>query len=216
MINFANDLDIADDGKIYFTEASSKWGRGDYLHDLLETTPYGRLLMYDPATRITSVLMDGMYFANGVALSTDERYLLVTETWRYGIMRYWLKGDKAGTSARFMGNLPGFPAGISNHNNHFWLSLITLRNPVMDKTHETPWLKDALAKLPEFLTPGPIPYGLVLKVKETGPIESSLHDVGGKVIQGISSAVEKDGYLYFGTFKGDRVGRYKLAEDTPL
>jgi len=132
------------------------------------------------------------------------------------VMRYWLKGDKAGTSAQYMGNLPGFPGGISNKNNHFWLSLITLRNPVLDKTHETTWLKDALAKLPEFLTPEPIPYGLVLKVKETGPIESSLHDVGGEVIQGISSAVEKDGYLYFGTFKGDRVGRYKLGEDSPL
>jgi len=209
-INFANGLDIADDGKIYFTEASSKWERGDYLHDLLETKPYGRLLMYDPATDITSVLMDGLYFANGVALSSDERYLLITETWRYRVMRYWLKGDKAGSSDQYIGNLPGFPGGISNQNGHFWLPLITLRNPVLDKTHETPWLKDALAKLPEFLTPAPIPYGLVLKVKETGPIESSFHDVGGEVIQGISSAVEKDGYLYFGTFKGDRVGRYKL------
>jgi len=209
-INFANGLDIAEDGKIYFTEASSKWDRGDYLHDLLETKPYGRLLMYDPAAGTTSVLMEGLYFANGIALSSDERYLLVTETWRYRVMRYWLKGDKAGSSGQFIGNLPGFPAGISNQNNHFWLSLITLRNPVLDKTHETTWLKDALAKLPEFLTPAPIPYGLVLKVKETGPIESSFHDVGGEVIKGISSAVEKDGYLYFGTFKGDRVGRYKL------
>ena len=215
-INFAHNLDIANDGTVYFTEASSKWERDKYLHDLMETKPYGRLLMYDPVSRMTSVVMEGLYFANGVALSSDERFLLVTETWRYRVMRYWLKGDKAGTSAQYMGNLPGFPAGISNQNNHFWLSMVTLRNPVLDKTHETPWLKDALAKLPEFLTPEPIPYGLVLKVKETGPIESSLHDVGGKVIQGISSAVEKDGYLYFGTFKGDRVGRYKLAADTPL
>ena len=215
-INFANGVDIADDGKIYFTEASSKWERGDYLHDLLETKPYGRLLMYDPSTDVTSVLMEGLYFANGVALSSDERFLLVTETWRYRVTRYWLKGDKAGSSAQYIGNLPGFPAGISNQNGHFWLSLITLRNPVLDKTHETTWLKDALAKLPEFLTPAPIPYGLVLKVKETGPIERSFHDVGGKVIQGISSAVEKDGYLYFGTFKGDRVGRYKLPTDTSL
>ena len=155
-INFANGVDIADDGKIYFTEASSKWERGDYLHDLLVTIPYGRLLMYDPSTDATSVLMDGLYFANGVALSSDDRFLLVTETWRYRVTRYWLKGEKAGSSAQYIGNLPGFPAGLSNENGHFWLSLITLRNPVLDKTHETTWLKDALAKLPEFLKPAQI------------------------------------------------------------
>jgi len=210
-INFPKSVDIASNGKIYFSDASTKWKRDDYLHDLLEATPYGRLLEYDPATKQTKVLLEGLYFANGVALSSDERFVLVSETWRYRVTRYWLKGRKAGKSAQFLGNLPGFPGGISNNDKgRFWLALITVRNIVLDQTHETPWLKDGLAKLPEFLTPAPIPYGLVLGISDRGPLEISLHDPAGEIIQGISSAEERDGALYFGTFKGDRIGKLQL------
>ena len=210
-INFPKSVDIASNGKIYFTDASTKWKKKDYLYDLLEAIPYGRLLEFDPATKQTKVLMTDLYFANGVALSSDERFVLVTETWRYRVKRYWLKGNKAGESAQFLGNLPGFPSGISNNDSgRFWLSLVSVRNPVLDQTHKTPGLKNGLAKLPEFLTPGPIPYGLVLGISDRGPLEMSLHDPKGETIQGISSAEERDGFLYFGTFKGDRIGRLKL------
>ena len=40
-------------------------------------SPTGRLLRYDPATRETVVLGDGIWFANGVALSQDGDYVAV-------------------------------------------------------------------------------------------------------------------------------------------
>ena len=63
-------------------------------------------LRYDPSTGKTDMLLDGLYFANGVALSADEDYILVNETSRYRITRYWLKGDKAGSSEIFADNPP--------------------------------------------------------------------------------------------------------------
>ena len=60
---FVDDVDIASDGKIYFTDASSKWNQDNYKMDLLETRPYGQFLVYDPQNGSTTTLIDKMYFA---------------------------------------------------------------------------------------------------------------------------------------------------------
>ena len=104
-ITYANDLEIASDGTIYFSDSSTKFTRG-WPYDILEAKPYGRILIYDPATKSTSILKDNLYFANGVALAPDESFLLVGETSRYRIARYWLKGPQAGTWDYFAENLP--------------------------------------------------------------------------------------------------------------
>ena len=108
-LGFTDDLDVASDGTVYFTDASSRFGVDEYLYDLLEARPHGRLLSYDPATRQVRVLLDGLYFANGVALSRGEDFLLVNETYRYRVLRYWLKGAPGGDG----GGLPRRPAGLS-------------------------------------------------------------------------------------------------------
>src|SRR5687768_4965328 len=53
----ANDLDIAANGKIYFTDASSKFPLSNYKADILEHQPNGRLLAYEPATKTTHVVL---------------------------------------------------------------------------------------------------------------------------------------------------------------
>ena len=42
------------------------------------------------------VFADQLLFANGVAVGPDDAYVLVNETAAYRVMRYWLKGEKAG------------------------------------------------------------------------------------------------------------------------
>jgi len=210
---FADDVDIASDGKIYFSDASSKWNQGNYIMDLLETRPYGRLLMYDPATKTTTTLIDDMYFSNGVAISEHEDFVLVNETWRYRITRYWLKGDKAGSHDIFIDNLPGFPDGISaNHKGRFWLALPTLRLADMDRMHPKPWLKNLSAKLPDWLKPKPVDYGFILELDEAGNIVTSLHDPDGTNLREITSVEEHGGYLYIGSLSNDRIGRFALKE----
>jgi sugar lactone lactonase YvrE len=208
---FTDDLDIASDGKIYFSDASHRYGHLEYLYDLLEARPYGRLLVYDPATGETTLLLEGLYFANGVALASDESFVLVNETYRYRIRRYWLKGEKAGTDDIFWDNLPGFADGVaSDRRGRFWVAMFTVRNPLLDRLHPSPFLKGNLAKLPRALWPKPAPYGLVVALDEEGQILDALHDPGGEHITEITSAEPAGEYLYLGTLHKARLGRLKL------
>lgn len=204
---FTDDLDIASDGTIYFSDASSRFNQKQYMLDLLEARPYGRLLKYDPATRQTTTLLDGLYFANGVALSQNEDFVLVNETYRYRITRYWLKGDKAGQHDVFIDNLPGFPDNISaTRDGRFWLALFTVRNAQLDEMHPKPLVKKIVTRLPRALWPKPAPYGFVAELDEQGRILRTLQDPGGEHLSTITSAKELNGKLYLGSLYNDRVG----------
>ena len=210
-LKFTDALDIASDGTIYFTDASSKYAQKDYLYDLLESKPHGRFMSYDPDTGQIKVLLKDLYFANGVALSRQENFVLVCETYRYRILRYWLAGPKAGTHEIFVDNLPGFPDNISsNQKGAFWLALFTVRNETVDKLHPHPFLKAQLSKLPKIFWPQPKPYGFVLALDEKGQIVQSLHEPTGKHLKEITSAQEYGGFLYLGNLGNDRIGKYEL------
>jgi sugar lactone lactonase YvrE len=212
-LGFADDLDVARDGTVYFSDASSKFGPGEYLYDMLEARPHGRLLRYRPATNQVDVLLGGLYFANGVALSQNEDFVLVNETYRYRVTRYWLSGPRAGTADIFIDNLPGFPDNISsNRQGTFWLALFTVRNDTADWLAPRPFVKQALSKLPSFLWPKPQPYAFVIQLDETGAILSSLQDSSGAHLHTITSAQERDGHLYLGSLHNDRIGNYKLHD----
>lgn len=223
---FTDDLDIAADGTIYFTDASHKYGPDDYLYDLLEARPNGRFLKYNPYTEETSVLLDDLYFANGVALSADESYVLINETYRYRIRRYWLEGEKAGQSEVFIDNLPGFPdnLSLSEDGEKFWVALFTVRNSDIDWLHQRPYLKGLISKLPKIFWPAPEPYGLVLAIEDSsqsseqsqttdatgGRILFSLHDPEGTHLKEITSVNEYENTLYLGTLHGDRIGVFDI------
>jgi sugar lactone lactonase YvrE len=212
-LGFADDVAVAADGTIYFSDASSKFGHDEYLFDMLEGRPHGRLLCYDPRTKTTTELLDGLYFANGVALSEKEDFVLVNETYRFRIRRYWLKGERRGQSEVFLDNLPGFPDNItSNRRGTFWLALFTVRNDSADWLAPRPFVKSVLAKLPRFLWPKPEPYAFVIKLDEQGRILDSFQDPSGKRLFAVTSAFERDGTLYLGSLVNDRIGKYKLPE----
>ena len=208
---FTDDLDIASDGRIYFTDASSKFQQPDYLLDLLEGRPYGRLMVFDPASGKTEVLLKDLYFANGVALSQNEDFVLVNETYRYRIQRYWLKGDKAGTHEVFADNLPGMPDNLQGDRaGTFWVALPTPRKGDADFLQNQPWLKAQLAKLPRALWPKPASYGLAIALDEQGRIVRSLHDTSGTHLRMITSVKPAGDYLYLGSLDNDRIGKLKL------
>ena len=95
---FTNDVDIAQNGIIYFTDASDKFAQKEYRDSALENRSDGRLLSYNPKTQETKVLINNLYFANGVAISSDKSFILVNETWEYRVRKYWLKGERAGNN----------------------------------------------------------------------------------------------------------------------
>lgn len=208
---FTDDLAVAQDGTVYFSDASDKFHQPDYLYDLLEARPHGRLLRYDPDSGETTVLLDDLYFANGVALSADERFVLVNETYRYRIRRYWLSGPKAGESEIFMDNLPGFPDNLARSpRGTFWVAFFTVRNETVDSLHTNPWLKKVYSRLPKQLWPQPAPYGLVAEINAEGEVLRTLHDPDGSSITTITSVLEHNGTLYMGSLYNDYIGRLPL------
>jgi len=217
-LHFSNDLDIAADGRIYFTD-SSRFSQPQYMLDAFEARAHGRLIRYDPITDQATVLLDGLYFANGVALNRDDDFVLVNETWRYRTLRLWLKGPKAGTHEVFIDNLPGFPDGIAaDEQGGFWLALPTLRNAVLDRIHPYPWLKSLIARLPTEWQPLPERYGLVAHLDQQGRVLESLHDPGGEQVFEITSVQPVADRLYLGTLHNQWIARLPIenaAADQP-
>ena len=206
-----NDLDVAADGTIYFTDASSKYPLSDFTADLLEHGPNGRFLAYDPKTKTTRTLLSHLSFANGVAVSPDQSFVLVVETGAYRIHRVWLSGPKQGQSEIFIDNLPGFPDGISsNGKDKFWLALVTPRDAVLDKLLPHPFLRKAIARLPKFLQPAPKRYSFVLGLDPNGRVIENLQNGSPDCYAEIANVVERNGALYFGSIGESTVGRYRL------
>lgn len=205
---FTDDVDIAPDGQIYFTDASSRFYEPDYQLDLLEMRPHGRFLRYSPKTGKTEVLLGDLHFANGVSVAPNGDSVLINETWKYRILRYWINGSKAGQTEVFADNLPGFPDNLAvDDQGRFWVAFPTLRNASIDALHPKPWLKELVAKLPQSLQPAPQEYGLVVAFDDDGTVIASLHDTQGKHLQEITSVNPHGEDLYFGSLHNDRIGR---------
>jgi sugar lactone lactonase YvrE len=125
-----DDLDIASDGTIYFSDAT-------YLNNLNNISndwgqPNGRLLSYNISTGVTSLLLDSLYFANGVSISNDESFLLVNETAASRVLRYWLTGPNVGQSGVFayINQNSWLPDNITcNDQSLFWVA--TIYGPVL-------------------------------------------------------------------------------------
>jgi sugar lactone lactonase YvrE len=211
LFRLTDGVDVAPDGRIYFTDASSRFNQPDYILDLMEMRPHGRLLRYDPATGKTEMLLRDLYFANGVAVSPDGEYLLMNETWKYRILKYWIGGDDPGTVEVFADNLPGFPDNLAvDSAGSYWVAFPTLRNPQIDSMHTYPWLKNLLAKLPDALKPKAQQYGLAVAFNDRGQVLTSLHDTDGQHLQEITSVNPHGGFLYFGSLHNDRIGRMAI------
>jgi len=209
-LGLVNDLDIAADGTIYFSESSTE--TTDTLLDLLEHRGNGRLLAYDPRTGEARVLLDGLYYANGVALSVDGSFVLAVETTEYRVRRLWLSGPRQGEDEVFVENLPGFPDGIScDDEGVFWLALMNPRNGFVDWAAGRPWIRKVAARLPLARFSGAAPrYGFVLGLDADGNVIHNLQDPSGKGYAGISSVLRVGEVLYLGSLLEDSVGRLSL------
>jgi sugar lactone lactonase YvrE len=208
-----NDLDVGADGTIYFTEASHKFPMSEHIKDLLEHQPNGRLLALDPQTQRPRTILSGLYFANGVAVSPDQTFVLVAETGMYRVRRVWLKEPKMGQVDTFIDNLPGFPDGISsNGRDKFWLALVTPRQALFDRMLPYPFARKMVARLPNFMQPAPQKYSFVLALNSSGHVVENLQNGAAGCYAQIANVVERNGALYFGSIGENTVGRFVLPE----
>jgi len=214
----ADDLDVAPDGKIYFSEATTRYELTDWALDGFEGRGNGRLICHDPATGVTRTILKNLTFPNGVCISHDGQSVLWASTWLCRIYRYWIATEKAGTCEVLIDNLPGYCDNINRSSDgKYWLAFVGLRSPVYDLAMANPGFRIRMVKqIPpdEWLCPG-INYGCVIKFDDTGTVTESLWDPGGKSHPTITSVREHKGYLYIGGLENNRIGRIRLPNADP-
>ena len=88
-LRLPDDLDIAPDGRIFFSEATIRYGMSEWATDALEGRGNGRLICHDPRTGVTRTILRGLIFPNGITICRDGQSLLFAETWACRINRYW-------------------------------------------------------------------------------------------------------------------------------
>ncbi len=192
-IRYADAVVVARNGKIYLSDASTRfapaqWG-GTFeasVLDIIEQSATGRILEYDPATRATRVVARGLSFANGVALSADEKDLFVNETGKYRVWKIAtdardLDVAQGGPQARvLLDNLPGYPDNLMRGlDGRIWLGFAKPRNPTIDNMAEKPFLRAVTLRLPRALWPVPKAYGHVIAFTEDGKVVADLQDPSG-------------------------------------
>ena len=210
---YADDLAMADDGTIYFSEASSKFGAeasaGTYegsLLDIMEHGGHGRVIAFNPQTGESRLVLDGLQFANGVAVSPDQRYLLIAETGSYRILRHWIEGPAAGSTEVILDNLPGFPDNINNGlNDRYWVGLIAPRDELLDKLSGRPFIRKVAQRLPAAFRPKAVPSSHVIAITGDGQVLENLQDPAAR-FPSLTGVYETRDVLYLTALFGNELG----------
>ena len=213
-MRLADDLDIAPDGKIYFSEATIRYGFEEWVVDALEGRGNGRIIRYDPAAESTRTILRNLLFANGMCVAHDGQSVLFAETWGCRVSRYWLDGPKAGTTEIVIPDLPGYPDNI-NRGSHgtYWVALAGTRTPSYDLAMTMPAFRRRMARRiagDEWLFPN-VNAGCVVHFDGEGRVLETLWDLTGENHPAITSMREHRGYLYLGGVTNNRIGRIKLV-----
>jgi sugar lactone lactonase YvrE len=178
---YANDLAIADNGTIYFSEASTKFGAkqsgGTYEGALLDITEH----------------------------SDDQAYLLISDLGSYRILKHWLQGPKSGATEVLLDNLPAFADNINNgRNGRFWVGLISPRNKLLDDLSDKPFIRKIIQRLPASLRPKAEPYSHVIAINGNGEILMNLQDPAAKY-PSLTGVFETADTLYLTTLFGNKL-----------
>ncbi len=217
-MRLADDLDIAPDGRIFFSEATIRYEMHNWIYDALESRGNGRIICYDPANGSTRTVIRGLQFPNGVCMARDGQSFFFAESWGCRINRYWFDGPKRGKLECVIKDLPGYPDNINRASDgHYWCAILGMRTPSMDLAMRMPGFRRRMARRvspDELLFPN-INTGCVIKFDDRGQVLTSLWDQGGVNHPLITSMREHKGYLYLGGLMNNRIGRYKLPDADP-
>ncbi|KAL6220787.1 hypothetical protein ACLB2K_008542 [Fragaria x ananassa] len=185
-----NYVDVATDGMIYFTDASYKYNNEEFIWDFLEGRPYGRLLSYNPLTKETKVLVRDLYFANGVAVSSDQSFVIFCETFMRSCRKFHLQGEKKGSIENFIDNLPGARRIISDTIGD---RITTASNLAI----RYPFIRKGMAILEKYVVSSPQveKNSGVVAMNLEGELTAHYTDPD---LSGITSGIKIGNYLYYG------------------
>lgn len=214
-MRYADDVAVSPDGdRIYVSDASTKFGaeaHGGTLPasklDILEHRGHGRIVEYRRSTGRARTLLDGLQFANGLALSADGETLVIAETGMYRVLAVPLSGPKAGEPRVLIDNLPGFPDNVERgRGGRFWVGLVSARSKPVDALAPYPFLRKVVQRLPERIRPDVVHYGFVFALDLDGNVQVVLQDPSGSYAK-TTGAREAGPYLFVTSLSEPTLGR---------
>lgn len=155
-MQFCNNAAVASDGTIWFSDSSLHHGIERWKDDFVQDTRSGRLVRRDPDGTV-AVVLEGLRFANGVALAADESYVAVAECRGRTVVRLWLTGPRAGERDHLVTDLPGYPDNISRGSDGLiWVAVASPVDGLVERLGSAPMvLRRAVTRIPEALQPKP-------------------------------------------------------------
>ncbi|XVF43362.1 hypothetical protein PTKIN_Ptkin02bG0034400 [Pterospermum kingtungense] len=196
-----NALDIdTNTGVVYFTDSSTIFQRRQILLSVATFDRSGRLLKYDTRTKKVTVIHRGLAFANGVALSKDNTFLLVSESAKMRILKFRIEDELAnGYVPEQFAKLSRIPDNIkSNEKGEFWIALNSGRGRIQKVNQTT---LDGDSGIP-WISMDPIG----VKYDQNGKILEQLDGNGGCIFDAVSEIEEYKGKLYIGSVVKPYVG----------
>ena len=196
---FCNNGAIASDGTIWFSDSSRHFGIERWKDDFVQDTASGRLMALRTDGSV-EVVLDGLRFANGVALAADESFVVVAETRGRTLVRHWLTGSRAGTRDLLASDLPGYPDNIARGSDGLvWVSIASPTDPVVERLGRAPlWLRRGVTRIPERLQPAPKRTCRVQAFDAAGRLVHDL-DVDTPDFHMVTGVREHDGRVWLGS-----------------
>lgn len=203
-LKLVDHVDVAKNGDVYFSDASERYGLHNYLLDFLEASATGSVYKYSASLNTTERLMSNIFFSNGVALNSDESFLVVAETGKARILKYHLLGSKKGQTEIFVDALPAMPDNIYFDNNGtFWVGLIALRDWRVEGLSSFPFIRKLIGGIPAEALKPKNHYGFVIGINELGSITHNYQTQS--TFTNITAAVPYKGDLYLGALDTNAV-----------
>jgi hypothetical protein len=209
---------VANDGTVFFVDGSRHNTSEQWLQDLMENRPgSGRLISSDANLRSAVVIADDLSWPAGVAMSRDQRDILVTEAWAHRLSAISRSGHERRMLVR---NFAGYPARITGDGEGgYWVAFFALRTQLtefvlredrfrakmMQKVPPPLWIGPSLGGHFDYREPTQIgrikklgiqkpwaparSYGLVARLDATGYARESLHSRAAGTVHGTTFAL---------------------------
>ncbi len=198
-MRFCNNAAVAGNGDIWFSDSSLRYGIEHWKKDFVEDTRTGRLLVRR-ADGTVEIVLQGLAFANGVALAADESYVAVAETGARTVVRHWLGGDRAGRRDLLVEDLPGYPDNIARGSDGLiWVTIASPIDPVVELLRRAPLaVRRQVTRIPEKLQPQPKRTVRAMAFDDSG---RTIHDIQGDAAayHMVTGVREHDGKLWLGS-----------------
>lgn len=206
---FCNNAAVGSDGTVWFSDSSAHHGIDRWKDEMVQVTRTGRLVRLDPDGTTTNVLT-GLSFANGVALSADERFVAVAETAGRTVVRHWLDGRPDDYLVR---DLPGYPDNIARGSDGLiWVTIASPTDPVVERLQRGPgWLQRSVTKVPERLQPKPKRTVRVQAYDDAGTLVHDV-DIATSAYHMVTGVREHDGVVWLGSLHEPAVAVFRVAD----